>query len=945
MLELKNVTKTYQTKSGAVNALDRVSLTFPATGMVFITGKSGCGKTTLLNVIGGLDGVTSGDVSVLGKSFSSFTPTEYDGYRNSLIGFIFQEYNLLPEFSVEKNIKIATEIQGRTPDQNEIEELMNSVDIKDLKNRKINELSGGQRQRVAIARALLKKPRIIMADEPTGALDSKTGIQVLDTLKKLSKDKLIIIVSHDREFAEKYADRIIRLVDGRVEEDVTFTENEVMGSVFDTEQSLIVRNGATLSETEKDVLANAVKEKKKIEITDKPSFREKQPTGKVENVVANSPVTLQKSKMSIKSAGALGLKSLSVKPLRLIFTILLSAFAFAVFGLFDTIANFSTARVLNNILKNSTSKMVIASGQYIVDQENDDKYNVKLSDDAIDVLEEKTGYSLTGIYDFAFSENRYSDINHTVHELASSSVILGKNYYTDKVTGAIELTSKDLPKDGSTGKYGFRLVKGSYPAPVYTSGTNEFNPEALTQTAVSTYFAKSILHYLEGNDLNGKSIQSVDDLLGAQISLSNKKFTIVGLIDCGDIPAKYDELKTATSGSSATRSLSSDFSSFINSNAYSCLFLSDGYLKYNSKSLNASTQFYAGSDKWSVKNYYSAQDYVYAARHYNCDNVLLFYGDYPTDGKLELADNEVLIHPKNLSALFSEKINALESGDKERSRSLIKDLELDLPVQTLRQKLRDLITLLFGNDDLSTTISVTKKSTNSNKQIKKDLVVKGVYFGIDTDAYVTPSTFKFMMNDNLMSDFNIYRHQGEYSRVLISTKGSISGYKTLSEYMTKESGLNLVWYKNSALNTIRSNEPAIRQAADLFLYVAIILALFSVFMFFNYIVTSIVNKRPSIGVLRGLGAGGKDIFRMFLIESIIIALINAVLATGIAAIGCVLVNAYIMNVMHLSIPFALFGIRQFFIIFGMSIFTAVASSILPIIRIAKEKPVDLIRKP
>ena len=129
------------------------------------------------------------------------------------------------------------------------------------------------------------------------------------------------------------------------------------------------------------------------------------------------------------------------------------------------------------------------------------------------------------------------------------------------------------------------------------------------------------------------------------------------------------------------------------------------------------------------------------------------------------------------------------------------------------------------------------------------------------------------------------------------------------------------------------------------MYVAIILALFSVFMFFNYIVTSIVNKRPSIGVLRGLGSGGRDIFRMFLSESIIIALINCVLAAGLAAIGCVLVNAYIMNIMHVSIPFALFGIRQFLIIFGISILTAIISSILPIIKISKEKPVDLIRKP
>ena len=194
MLELKNVTKVYKTKSGQVKALDGVSLTFPETGLVFISGKSGCGKTTLLNVIGGLDGIDSGEIALLGKSFFSFSQGDYDDYRNTFIGFIFQEYNLLSEFTVEKNIEIALELQGRVANKEELDALLKEVEIDKLRNRKPSELSGGQRQRVAIARALVKKPRIIMADEPTGALDSNTGEQVFDLLKKLSKDKLVIVV-------------------------------------------------------------------------------------------------------------------------------------------------------------------------------------------------------------------------------------------------------------------------------------------------------------------------------------------------------------------------------------------------------------------------------------------------------------------------------------------------------------------------------------------------------------------------------------------------------------------------------------------------------------------------------------------------------------------------------------------------------------------------------
>lgn len=184
MLQLKDVKKIYTTKAGEVHALNGVSITFPSTGLVFITGKSGCGKTTLLNVIGGLDGIDEGEIYIQDKQFSTFSAKEYDSYRNTFVGFVFQEYNLLSEFTVEYNIKIAMELQGREMDEEALDKLLKDVGIEDLKNRKPSELSGGQRQRVAIARALVKEPRIIMADEPTGALDGATGIQVLDTDRK-----------------------------------------------------------------------------------------------------------------------------------------------------------------------------------------------------------------------------------------------------------------------------------------------------------------------------------------------------------------------------------------------------------------------------------------------------------------------------------------------------------------------------------------------------------------------------------------------------------------------------------------------------------------------------------------------------------------------------------------------------------------------------------------
>ena len=214
MLELQNVTKIYRTKGKDVVALNGVNLCFEEKGMVFITGKSGSGKTTMLNVIGGLDNFDSGKLIVKGKSFDTFKQKDFDSYRNSFIGFVFQEYNLLDEMTVEKNISLAMELQGqRKRDVKSINALLKRVDLEGLNNRRPAELSGGQKQRVAIARALVKKPQVILTDEPTGALDTQSGIQVMDLLKELSRERLVIIVSHNLELANDYADRIIQMTD------------------------------------------------------------------------------------------------------------------------------------------------------------------------------------------------------------------------------------------------------------------------------------------------------------------------------------------------------------------------------------------------------------------------------------------------------------------------------------------------------------------------------------------------------------------------------------------------------------------------------------------------------------------------------------------------------------------------------------------------------------
>ncbi|HCC04097.1 MAG TPA: ABC transporter permease, partial [Clostridiales bacterium] len=188
----------------------------PETGMVFILGKSGSGKSTLLNVIGGLDKYDKGEIIINGKSTNQFKEKDYDAFRNTYMGFIFQEFNLIEDYSVEQNIKLALELQKKEATDDEIERILKKVELTEVSKRKINELSGGQKQRIAIARAVIKNPEIILADEPTGNLDSQTGEQIWKILKDLSKEKLVIVVSHDKESANIYADRIIEIQDGNI---------------------------------------------------------------------------------------------------------------------------------------------------------------------------------------------------------------------------------------------------------------------------------------------------------------------------------------------------------------------------------------------------------------------------------------------------------------------------------------------------------------------------------------------------------------------------------------------------------------------------------------------------------------------------------------------------------------------------------------------------------
>lgn len=259
MLCLKNIVKEYGDDDNKVVALKGVSIDFRRSDLVSILGPSGCGKTTLLNIIGGLDKYTSGDLVINGTSTKDYNDRDWDTYRNHSVGFVFQTYNLIPHQTVLKNVELALTLSGVSKSERKERAIkaLEEVGLKDKINKKPNQLSGGQMQRVAIARALVNNPEIILADEPTGALDTETSVQVMDILKNVSKDRLVIMVTHNPELAEKYSTRIVRLSDGLVVDDSNpFVDDE-------TEDETLLNETVQLDESSNSQTEKKSKRRKK----------------------------------------------------------------------------------------------------------------------------------------------------------------------------------------------------------------------------------------------------------------------------------------------------------------------------------------------------------------------------------------------------------------------------------------------------------------------------------------------------------------------------------------------------------------------------------------------------------------------------------------------------------------------------------------------------------
>lgn len=950
MLELKHISKIYTSKAGETRALDDVSVVFPEKGMVFVLGKSGCGKSTLLNVCGGLDVPDEGELSVKGRSTKDFTETDYDSYRNTCVGFVFQEYNILSEFSVEDNIAIALELQGKPKDSAAIADILKQVDLESVATRKPDTLSGGQKQRVAIARALVKNPEIIMADEPTGALDSVTGKQVFDILKKLSLNKLVIVVSHDREFAELYADRIIELKDGRIISDaVKDTEKSAESTeklTFVGDDTVLVKKGSTLekedlnklnaffSSSDCDVLVckngdEIEKYKKIFNIStggERIVFRERESAPEV-RIYRDEDRKLIRSRLPLHRAIKIGASGMKIKPFRFAITLLLAIVSFTMFGLFSTVMFYDPVTVAGNTLSDTGDNFLLLNKQMNVrstiyengkkDEEFDVFYGIDYTDEDIAALKQTYGNGVIPVYSAGLTtatnyktsdDNAFMIYNFVPAEQVNVVYVYGKAPETDA-----ELAISDFAF-GLLRSYGYNSVTSFEDVTLVTSkGTFTLSGVYETPYSDEGLVVNDTLPY--GNSTYGDNF-----LLSALVTRGFYEKNLQN-----DVHKQADSVCSHVYGIYA----SPDTDSYVTSGSTSLQLL------YKSATLRSLKAVDLSGETTSETGDGAGISFALWVKLFAPD--LAAAADAKGVGDLfyETADENGFTLKQKYDSLCD---NAIYDKNKE----LIGDpLEL----------LSDIVSFAYGyglveSDDLAfydydKNVMTTTKVTaicSYGSALYQDCVYA------NDDLYKTLRDYSATFGSHfqeITTDFDFI--EGDYGGVYVPVAGDRALITELVRGEDDVSSSTSYRIVNSNYLAVKSLSESVSLMSDIFLLAGLGLALFSALLLFNFISASIADKKREIGILRAVGAKSSDVFKIFLSESMIIAGICAVASLIITAVVCVAINVSISSSLGTTLSLFSFGVLTVVIVLGVALATAILSTVIPVYAFSKKKPADTIR--
>ena len=828
MIKLNDVSKSYISKSKQkVDALKCVSFELPNKGMVFILGKSGSGKSTMLNLLGGLDAPTDGEIFVDGVSMKNFTPTDYDNYRNGYVGFIFQEYNLLDDFNVRENIALALQLSKEEDIDQKVKNALAQVELNDdYLTRRVGEMSGGEKQRIAIARCIVKESEMILADEPTGNLDSSTGESIWNILKKLSQTKLVVVVSHDRESAEKYGDRIIEIADGKV--------------VTDSDENV--------NENCKDLT----------------SSEEKNNIGCEKHEFCNI-----KKRLSLRACLKMGLNNLSQRKAKTVGVILLSIFTTLVLLITEMFIGFSPTRTVARFI-NRYDIPYFTVQQRKKDEEGGLRYSHILRGDTVEYLDKNCEYLIDGtvenkqqLLDFGFTF-----VGETL-ELTSESIYLTSKTIKDSIIRAIEIGLKD------------------------------------------NYYLDE-----EGEEVRINLSTPYEQLIGKRIHLDNLSYRegglpiLAGVIDSDVIHEKIKDLVPK-------QFVREDFA--YKSSYSSVIFV-------NSATSNAIFQLGEASYQENIQLTSDMPDNGLNRAILTADGMISDREMYD----VVLADDEILMTFELYAKFFKSDYKwyyvdptTLERLDlADTLVGLGEKLEFKIYNEVTGELIADLgevklAGIVFQNSHTTYEMEVNLKMILSEQNCEnlQDLLETDRTIFIKTDSVTNLSHFLTKLSDK-------YGTRPVKAGEILSSDGKHNS--------------DVVEFVYNALELIKS-------LAFIMIAICAIMVIVLVLLVINLISFSISNRKREIGILSALGTSNKDITKIFLFETLIIAAISFVVTLILSFVSALVFNVIATREFVEFISLFRVDLLTIAVLAVSSFGLLMLATLIPTRKIAKLKPIDAIR--
>jgi ABC-type lipoprotein export system ATPase subunit len=871
----------------SVEAIKDISITLPDRGIVFFVGRSGSGKSTLLNLLGGLDQPNQGSIEINDQDITQLSSKELDVYRSRYIGFIFQDFNLIESLSVKDNIELSTELKGETTDLVTIKESLHTVDLDGYENRLPNTLSSGQRQRVAIARALIKKPKVILADEPTGSLDLETSVQIFSLLKQLSAHHLVIVVSHDLESAKSFADRIIELKDGTIASDRVLSENAI--EITQTHESKHVGDH-------------------------------------------------HQRALPIKRAIQLAYHYLKLKKTKLALTLIITLLTFMLFGLFDALGNY-------NVTKNSLKSMydkdqttIVMQKSYRFDLNDESGQFIHLSFDDLEKMQEKYPGSTFIPIMKGYRYNHYNSLFDT--ELIDlNRFMLGSEggiSVTPEIINTLgyEVIYGHLPEDSHqilVTLYMFEIYKSfDYKTPINSRihidtyddlvglsisiGEEEFEIVGILDTKLDLtkfepIFNETELSTIEKNSLFYEYRGTIESGLHQYIYMHE------------DVIDNYKFL------------LNDTFDLTFTSKYTSMTFNTDDDL-INDYGLDKLSKFTSDNHPesiiWVNEELSELSDYQVILPTYAINQNTVTMQEVSTM-RNTLIDQFVLDHYAEIQTEF-ETNESMSYGDYIR-QSIENVYHPGYTIFHFHElAFIDWIQSSFDNDQ-SGHVSIDGLFEST-----KDIEIVGFYLSVNSGninlAFFSEAFYNELIEENFFYPL--------YGAVVTLSQNKFQDTALLNE-MTEKEGTTYYFGTNPILTTAEYYDKVLGDFSEPLLYVGLGLAMISMLQLISLIASSIAMKKKEIGILRAMGARIKDILKIFYSESLMIGMISAVAAILLNLLMMSLANAYFMYEYATPLKLLIFGYRQFFIIFGIVIVSTVISTLLPVYFYAKKNPIDTIR--